>query len=308
MADEDRTQGLFAKKVLLKDIDLAVNGVHQRQQGAFQRIPRQPDAVDVIGGCHRDFGVFGLRQVFQQGRQAVIKGLFGVGIVKGIETGAADEFIGNGLHPGGPQAVQTETIDGRVTQDGRGAAAVQHGQNGAVQVEIEVQQDFRRGILWKCGQGMGDKSVDRNGQGLHDAGQQFQLRRAIRIRHGHQDVPVHGGQLLPDGFQMGVGQVGMGPPRIGRVLQGRAGQLVPEVVVGLARHLAAAFFRGDADLEVPRFDDGKTRTGQGACLNFQEHFIGSGCQDARIVQCQSDHTPPASIGRVCNRRVSFSSQ
>ena len=238
-----------------------------------------------------------MRQVVQQGRQAIIKGLFGVGVVQGIETGAADEFIGNGLHPGGPQAVQAEPIDGRVSQDGGCTAAVQHGQNGAVQVEIEMQQDFRRGVLGKCGQGLGDKSVDRNGQGLHHPGQQFQLRLGIRVRHGHQHVLVHRGQLLPDGGQLGVGQIGRGPPGIGRVQQGRAGQLVPEVVVGLARHLAAAFFRGDADLEVPRFDDGKTRTGQGA--GSISRSIPSGPAARMPVSFSSNpiiRHPPPSIG------------
>ena len=65
-------------------------------------------------------------------------------------------------------------------------------------------------------------------------------------RHGHQDVLVGGGQGLPDGAQVGVGQVRVAPPGKGRILQGLAGQAIPEMVIGLARYPAAGFLGGQS--------------------------------------------------------------
>ena len=256
---------------------------------------------------HLHRNVFGGLQGGQQARQPVVEGLFGDGRVERIESGAADEFVGDDLHPGASQVFQAQAVDGRAPQDDSFPVQVQHGQQGAVQAEIEVQQGLGGGAGRQRRQGQRYEALQGHREGGHDAGQQFQLLPAVDSRHRHQQRLMGRGQALPDAGQVGVGQVGVAPAGKGRVLQGIGSQMVPELVVDLAGCAPAVFLGRDPHLEAAFLDKGLSRAGQGSRLEFHQSAVRSGRQEARVVEFQSDHAA-SSDRRVCSRRVSRSSQ
>ena len=194
--------------------------------------------------------------------QLQVQGLLCCGPVERVETGAADEDAGE--HPG-PGVVERQQTDPGFFPDRASydlGAVLHFGQDGTVEVQVEMEATGTGGAIGCRGDGRIDEPSNRHLAGSSDTQEQSQLLLAVEPRDGDNDFFSSVAAGPPNSLQMGVGKIRCSEMMWERSSQWIRAEILPETAVEPAGLEAGNRNCVEADQE-------------GSAVNYREPGAGS---------------------------------